>query len=54
MKNLKNQKLEFLLSEEIRLLALVDKLAGFKCFMKGERARAIGTLRVVQSELNRR
>ena len=54
MKNTTHEKTSYLLKEEARLIRLIDKLAGNKHFGKNMRGKAINTLAVVQSELNRR
>ena len=53
MKNPRNHSVAELLTEEARLIALIDKLKGFRV-VKGNRARAQKTLANVQRELNHR
>ena len=43
-----------LLMEEVRLTVLIRKLSKFKPFGTGERARAIGSLNVINNETRRR
>jgi hypothetical protein len=52
--NPRNETTEYLLKEETRLIALIDKLAGNKHFGKNMRGKAKNTLANVQRELNQR
>jgi hypothetical protein len=53
MKNTKYQKTEILESEEIRLIALIDRLLRYR-FQRAAASKAANSLACVQAELNRR
>lgn len=54
MKNTKYINTDTLISEEKRLIKLVDRLAKYKHFGRDQRADAKNALACVQAELNRR